>query len=244
MTPAWKGELLKIATVRGQWITVALAAVAIPLTSLLVAASGELSSQDSVTSGAATGSVIGLLAFGSWAAAVAASEYSRRTMIVSLATVPRRPVFYVAKLAAATAVTAAGSVVSALSAFVVVWAVSPRGAHRIGDPAALLGIVLVVAVITVIGVAAGILSRSPAASIAAVFAVILLPQAAGGLLGNLQPWVVGASPGPVITQIVGNSQLATDQAYPPGAVAAALTLVAITAGIAAAGGYALYRRDG
>jgi ABC-type transport system involved in multi-copper enzyme maturation permease subunit len=244
MISAWKGELLKIATVRGQWVTVALAAVAIPLTSLLVAASGELSAQDTVTSGAATGSVIGLLAFGSWAAAIAAGEYSRRTMVVSLATVPRRTVLYAGKLGAATAVTVAGSLVSAVAALIVVWAVSPSGAHRIGDPAALLGIPLAVAAITAIGVAAGILTRSPAASIAIVFAVILLPQAAGGLLGNMQPWVVGASPGPLITQIVGNSQLSTDQAYPPGAAAAAVTLLGIAAAVAAAGGYALLRRDG
>jgi len=39
---------------------------------------------------------------------------------------------------------------------------------------------------------------------------------------------------PVITQIVGNSNWATDQAYPPGTAAAALTLLAIAAVIAAA----------
>jgi hypothetical protein len=244
MKAAWKGELLKIATVRGQWISAALAAVAIPLTSLLVTASGQLSASDTVTSGAATGSVLGLLAFGSWAAVIAAGEYSRQTMVVSLATVPRRTVFYGAKLAAATATAAAGSLASVLVAFVVVLAVRPHGAHHLGDPAALLSVVLAVIAVTAIGVAAGILTRSPAASIVAVFAVVLLPEAAGSLLGSLQPWVVGASPGTVITQVVGNTQLATNQTFPSGAAAAVLTLLAIAAGIAAIGGYALQRRDG
>jgi ABC-2 type transport system permease protein len=241
---ALKGELLKIATVRGQWISVALAAVVIPLTSLLVSASGGISPSDSVSSGAATGSVIGLLAFGSWGAVIAAGEYSRQTMLVSLSTVPRRTVFYGAKLAATAAVSAAGSLVSALTAFVVIYAVIPHHAHRLGDPATLLIIVLVVVAVTAIGVAAGILTRSPAASIAAVFALILLPQAAGGLLGGLQPWVVGASPGPVITQIVGNSQLASNQTYPGGSAAAVLTLLAVAVAITVGAGYALLRRDG
>ena len=244
MKAAWKGELAKIATVRGQWISAVLASVAIPLTSLLVAASGELSSSDTVTSGAATGTVIGLLAFGSWAAAIAAGEYSRQTMIVSLSTVPRRSFLYGAKLAAAASVAALGSLASAILAFVVVLAVTPHAVHRIGDPAALLSIVLVVVAVTVIGVAAGILTRSPTASIATVFAVVLVPQAAGGLLGTLQPWIVGASPGTVITQIVGNSTLTSSESYPPGAALAAVTFIAVAIAIAAGGLYALQRRDG
>ena len=244
MKAAWKGELLKIATVRGQWISAVLAAVAIPLTSLLVAASGELSTNDTVTSGAATGSVIGLLAFGAWGAAIAAGEYSRQTMTVSLSTVPRRSTLYGAKLAATASVATAGSIAAAIVSFVVVLAVVPHAVHRIGGPAALLGIVPVVVAVTVIGVAAGMLTRSPTASIAAVFALILLPQAAGGLLGTLQPWVVGASPGPVITQIVGNSTLTSSESYPPGAALAAVTFVAVAIAIAAAGLYALQRRDG
>jgi hypothetical protein len=241
---ALHGELLKIATVRGQWISAALATVTIPLTSLLVAASGQLGSTDSLTSGAATGSVIGLLAFGSWAGVIAAGEYSRQTLVVSLTTVPRRTVLYGAKLAAITATAAAGSLGSAFVALLVVFAVTPHGSHHLGDPAALLSVVLSVVAVTAIGVAAGILTRSPAASIVAAFAVVLLPQAAGGLLGSLQPWVVGASPGPVVTQLVGNSQLAADQAFPPGGGLAAVTLLVAAAAIAAIGGWALARRDG
>lgn len=244
MRDAWRGELLKIATVRGQWISAVLAAFAIPLTSLLVAASGSLGDGDSITAGAATGSVAGLLAFGSWGAAIAAGEYSRQTLVVSLSTVPNRGVFYSSKLAATTAVAALGALASAVLGWIVVLAVTPRHGHPLGDPATLLSVVLGVVAVTAIGVAAGILTRSPAASIAAVFAAVLLPEAAGGLLGGLQPWIVGASPGTVITQIVGNTQLTSDQTYPPGSALAALTLVAFAAVIALAGAAALIRRDG
>jgi len=73
---------------------------------------------------------------------------------------------------------------------------------------------------------------------------ILLPKVAGSLLGGLEPWVVGASPGTVITQIVGGAQLPTDQMYPPGAWPAALTMLAVAATVAVAGGIVLHRRDG
>ena len=77
-----------------------------------------------------------------------------------------------------------------------------------------------------------------------MFAVVLIPQAAGGLLGTLQPWIVGASPGTVITQIVGNSTLTSSESYPPGAALAAVTFIAVAIAIAAGGLYALQRRDG
>jgi hypothetical protein len=79
---------------------------------------------------------------------------------------------------------------------------------------------------------------------AAVVALVLLPQAAAGLLGGLQPWVVGASPGTVITQVVGSSQLAADQTYPAGTAAAVVTLLIVAAAIAAGGACAMLRRDG
>ncbi|MBV9487801.1 MAG: ABC transporter permease [Frankiaceae bacterium] len=244
MRTALRGELLKIATVRGQWIGLALAAVAMPMTSLLVAASGGLSPEDTVTSGAATGSLAGLLGFGAWAASVTAGEYSHQTMVVSLSTVPRRTVFYGAKVIAASLTAAAASLASAVLAFAVVYAVTPHSSHRVGSPATLLSVVVAAVAVTAIGVAAGVLTRSSAAAITAVVVLILLPQTAAGLLGGLQPWVVGASPGPVITQVVGNSQLDADQTYPPGTAAAVATLLAAAAGIAVVGGCALVRRDG
>lgn len=244
MTAAWRGELWKIATVPGQWIGVGLASVVLPLTSLLVAATGGLGATDTATSGAAAGSVFALVAFGAWAAALSAGEYARQTMVVSLATVPRRAHLYAAKLAALAAVAGTGAFLSAAVALVTVRAVSTQAAHHLGGPAALLGVVLVVMAVTVIGGAVGILTRSPSASMAIVAAAVLGPAAAGGLLGGLQRWVVGASPGTVITQIVGGAQLPVDQAYPAGAGLAALTLLLVAAVVAAAGGVVLARRDG
>ncbi|HET6963951.1 MAG TPA: hypothetical protein VFH58_04205 [Acidimicrobiales bacterium] len=244
MRPAWRGELRKIASVRGQWTGAVLAMAALPLTSLLVAATGGLGPRDTLTSGAASGTVVALLAFGTWGAAVAAGEYAKQTMVVSLATVPRRGVLYTAKLAALAVVSGAGAVLSALTALLVVMAVSVPGAHPLGNPALLVGYVLAVVAVTLGGAAAGILIRSPSAAIAIVVVVVLLPKAAGGLLGGLQPWVVGASPGTVVTQLVEGGQLLPGQSYPAGAWAALATMLLATLALSCVGGAVFGRRDG
>jgi ABC-2 type transport system permease protein len=244
MRSAWHAELLKIRTVRGLWLSALLAGATIPLISLAVAATGGLSHTDTLTSGAASGTVIGLLAFGTWGAVLAAGEYEHGTMPVSLTAVPRRGVFLSAKLGAAGVVASVGALLSSLAALLVVRAVTPRGEHHWGNPLALLGVVAAVVSVTVVGTAAGILTRSSTAAIAILAAAVLLPQAAAGLLGSLQPWIVGASPGTVVTQVVGGAQLATDQTFPAGTPAAVAVMLAVAAVAAAVAGAVLSRRDG
>jgi hypothetical protein len=76
MRDAVRAEVLKVTTVRSLWLGAVLAAAAVPLFSLLVVGTGGLGSEDTVTSGAATGTIVGLLAFGAWSGALAASEYA------------------------------------------------------------------------------------------------------------------------------------------------------------------------
>jgi hypothetical protein len=244
MRPAWRAELLKVATVRGQWLGAVIATLALPAVSLLVAATGGLGAGDTVTSGAATGSVAGLLAFGIWAATVAAGEYAQQTMIVSLTTVPRRSVLYGAKLAAIGCVAAVGGLVSVVTGWLVVWAVLPAGVHHTGNPVTLASVVVAIIAVAVLGMAVGLMSKSPAASASIVVVAVLFPKAAGGLLGGLQRWVVGASPGTVITQAVGGTQLPHDQMFPGGAAAATVTMLLVATVVALGGALTLLRRDG
>jgi ABC-2 type transport system permease protein len=241
---AWRGELLKIGTVRGQWISALLVAMAIPVTSFLVVTTGGLARGEATTSGAATGSLVGLLAFGAWSAIITAGEYAHGTMPTSLTTVPRRPVLYAAKLTAAATVAGAGGLLSAAISLFVVVGVRAPGAYGLGNPAALFSVVLAVVAVAVFGVGVAIITRSPSASAAIVVVVLLLPKAASGLLGGLQPWVVGASPATVVTEMVGGSQVPASQAFPAGTAAAALTMLAVTLAVVAAGAVALFRRDG
>jgi ABC-2 type transport system permease protein len=244
MTSAFHAEVLKITTVRGLWLGAVLATVAVPLFSLLVVGTGGLGVDDTVTSGAATGTIVGLLAFGAWAASLAAGEYAHHTISVSLATVPRRNVLYGAKLAATSATAGAGALVSGIAAVLIVRLAAAPGEHELGRPAALLGLVAAVVAVAVLGAAVGIVTRSTTASITIVAVAVLLPKAAGGLLGGLEPWVVGASPGTVVTQLVGGAQLASDQTYPPGDLAAVATMLAVAAVVAVVGAVAFQRRDG
>jgi hypothetical protein len=236
--------VLKVTTVRSLWLGAVVAAIAVPLFSLLVVGTGGLGAEDTVTSGAATGTIVGLLAFGAWSGALAASEYAHKTMSVSLATVPRRSVLYGAKLLATAGLTGAGALVSALAAFAVVRLTAAPGEHDLGNPAALAALVVAVVAVSVLGAAIGLMTRSTTASITIVAAAVLLPKAAGGLLGGLEPWVVGASPATVVTQVVGGAQLASDQTYPPGDLAAVLTMLAVAAAVALVGAVVLHRRDG
>jgi ABC-type transport system involved in multi-copper enzyme maturation permease subunit len=241
---AWRAELLKIATVRGQWIAAILATAALPLTSLLVATTASPGTGGTTTSRAVAGSIVGLLAFGAWGASLAAGEYGTQTIVVSLATVPRRPVLYAAKIAAAATIAGVGALLSAVSALLLVLAVTPPSRHAFGNPAALMSVVLVMIAVAVVGVAIGVITRSPTMSIAIVVVALLLPKAAGGLLGRIEPWVVGASPDTVITQIVGGASLPTSQIYPAGTWAAAATMALVAAALATAGAIALTWRDG
>lgn len=243
MRAAWTAELVKIVTVRGFRVGAVVAALTLPLTSLLVVSSGGLGEADTVTSGAASGSMILLVGYAAWAATVASSEYAQRTLVASLATVPRRSVLYGAKVAAAATVAGAGALAAATVSVLVVAAVTPSG-HRLGDPAALAGIVLASIAVAVVGAATGVLTRSSTGGIAIVLAALLLPKAAAGLLGDLQPWLVGASPGTVITQFVHGAQLAAEQTYPGGTALAAVTMIVTAAAVVLVGWFAFERRDG
>jgi ABC-2 type transport system permease protein len=233
-----------MATVRGQWIGAILAILALPLASFLVVSTGGLSPGETTTSGAATGSMAGLLAFGVWSATITAGEYANGTMVLSLATVPRRIVLVAAKLMAVAAAAGAGALISALAALLIVLGVRAPGTHGIGNPASLVGVVVAVVTVAVLGASIGLLTRSPSASIVIVSLVLLLPRAASGLLGGLEPWVVGASPSTVITQIVGGAQLPASQIYPAGIWAAALTMALGATAIAGGSALVFLRRDG
>jgi hypothetical protein len=244
MRAALHAELLKVATVRALWLAALLGTAVIPMISLAVTATGGLGDADTLTSGAAKGTVIGLLAFGAWGAVVGAGEYVHATMPVSLMSVPRRTVLLVAKLAAVALIASACAAVSATSALLVVRAATPAGEHSWGNPLGLLGVVAAVAAVTVVGLAVGVLTRSSTAAIAVLAAAVLLPQAAAGLLGSLQPWVVGASPGAVVTQVVGGAQLSADQEFPAGTAAAVAAMLGVAALVSGAAGVVLGRRDG
>ncbi|MBO0842762.1 MAG: hypothetical protein J2O46_06225, partial [Nocardioides sp.] len=127
MRHALAAELTRITTVRGLRLGALLAALALPVLSLLVAGTGGTGAHDTVTSAAATGTIVGLLGFGAWAAAYTASEYAHGSITVSLALVPHRPTLYAARTAAVAAIAGAAGLVAALVSLLAVAAASPAG---------------------------------------------------------------------------------------------------------------------
>ena len=244
MRTSWRAELLKVGTVRGQWVSAALVTMAIPVATFLVVTTGGLGTGQTSTSGAATGSLVGLLAIGVWSATISAGEYAHNTMVTSLTMVPRRPVLYGAKLMATATVAGVGSVLSAIIAFGVVLGARAPGHYGLGNPASLAAVVLAVVTVAMIGVSIGVITRSPSASIVVIVLGLLLPKAASSLLGGLQPWVVGASPGTVVSELIGGASLPASQTFPAGTWAAALTMVGVALVVVVGGAITFSRRDG
>lgn len=243
MRTAWLAELIKIQTVPGLRAGAGVAVLAFPLFSLLVVSNGGLGDSDTVASGAATGTLVGLLAFGAWAASAASSEYVHGTIGVSLATVPRRATLYAAKLAAVATIAALGSALAVAFGYVLVAATAPPGRDA-GSVAALASVVLATVAVAAVGSAIGFLVRSSTAAIALVAALVLLPKTAAGLLGGLQPYVVGASPGTVVTQFVQGAQLGVEEAFPGGTALATLTMLGVAGLVVLVAAVTFSRRDG
>jgi hypothetical protein len=171
-----------------------------------------------VTAGAATASIVGLLAFAAWDAAIASSEYASGSIVVIPSTVSRRLVINASELAAVASVADAGAIISATIALFGVLAVTPSGPYALGEAGGTgSSAVLVLTLVTAAGAAVGILTRSPSASIAIVVVAVPLPDTAGGHFSPVRPWVVGASPGAAISQVVGSAPLPARQTYPAGA---------------------------
>jgi hypothetical protein len=56
--------------------------------------------------------------------------------------------------------------------------------------------------------------------------------------------VVGASPGTVVSELIGGTQLPANQTFPAGSWAATLTMVGVALAVVGAGAITFARRDG
>lgn len=241
---ALEAELLKVRTAPGLVLGAGAATAAFPLASLLVATTGGVGAAETLTSASTSGSLAGLLGWGLWAAASSAGEHAHGTITPSRIAVPGRRRLLGAQLVAAGGTAAAGALVSVLLALGLVRAVLPDDTYAVGRLWALLLVPVVAAAVAAVGVVVGRLTRSVAAAAATVAAALMVPKAAGGLLGVLERWVVGSSPGTVVTQLVGGAQLPAAQTHPGGPVGASATLLVVVALVVVVGGIALDRRDG
>lgn len=241
---AFAAEALKVRTVPGL-VAGALAATLLhPLASLLVATSGGVADAETLTAASGTGALAGLLVWGVWAAAAVAGEHQHGTVGPSLLAVGGRGRLLGAQAMTLAAIAAAGSLIGALLALGLVRAALPGGVHDLGPAWRILAMPLVAAAVTVGGVAIGALARSVGSAAAVVLAVLLVPRAAAGLLGPLQAWVVGASPGTVVARALGLDGGGPDQRFPGGASASVAALVLLAVAVLAVATAVDRRRSG
>lgn len=236
-------EALKVRTVPGLTAGAIAATLLHPLASLLVATSGGVADAETLTAASGMGVLAGLLVWGAWAAAAVAGEHQHGTIGPSLLAVGGRRRLLGAQAVTLAAIAAAGSLIGALLALGLVRAALPGGVHDAGPVWRILAVPLVAAAVAVGGVAIGALVRSIGSAAAVVLAVLLVPRAAAGLLGPLQPWVVGSSPGTVVARVLGLAGSSADQRFPGGAGGGLVALLAVSVLVVAVAGFVVGRRS-
>lgn len=199
-------EWTKFASVRSTvWTTASMAPLMVAF-AVFVAATESLQPDDTVLGGSLTGSVIMLMVAGVVGALTVCGEYASGTIGSTLAAVPSRIRVFTAKATLVSGLLSAIALLSCVAAYQVGHALLPEDQYPAGEPMpALLGIAALFGMVGVFGLAVGTLLRHAAGAVALVVGVMLLPSLFGPLLGDLQPWVVGATPTTVLEKLTQTS---------------------------------------
>jgi hypothetical protein len=188
---------------------------------------------------------IGQLALAVFGVIVTGGEYSAGTITTSLTVVPRRGLFYAAKIAAGLLAAAGTALVAVTATFLA--AQQALGPHRAslwtsGSVRAALGACLYLTLICALAMGAGAISRRPAIALAVLMPLLFLDSQGLGNVPGLQK-VIDYLPdqaGGVIAHLSGTGQGHFGRPYGPWtgmAIMAAWTVAALT------GGYLTLARD-
>ncbi|MGW6456612.1 ABC transporter permease subunit [Streptomyces sp. NPDC055078] len=211
------------------WTSTAMGALTV-LGAVFVALSGSLRPDDTVLGGSLTLGVLSLMVAGVVGALTVCGEYSSGTVTTTLAAVPRRARVLTAKAALLAVLLFTLSLISCTAAYLLGDAILSDRYDQGAPMPALLGIAALFAVVGALGLAIGTLLRHSAGAVVAVVALLLLPSLFGPLLGDLQPWVSGATPTAALEKLTQTSDatpatVGTLGAWPSLALVAGYTLV-------------------
>ncbi|MDL9937124.1 hypothetical protein QSJ18_10255 [Gordonia sp. ABSL1-1] len=240
---AVRAELVKVATLRGLWVTWVIGVVLGPIITLVIVGTDGLGPDATVASGAVGGILIPLLVWGGWASWLSAGEYSSRTVAAAAALVGDRTRLLVAKMLAAALLIGAGAVIATACSAAVVVVAAPPSAVGTGPVPALAWVPVVAVAVALVGVSAGFLLRSAPTAVAMVGAALLIPKGAGGLLGRFEPWIVGASPSTVLSEVIGGTETVEAQQFPLGGGAALAVVIAFAVVVLVIAAAVVSRRD-
>jgi ABC-2 type transport system permease protein len=188
---------------------------------------------------ALTALLLAELLVASTAAIAGAGEYSAGTARATFTAVPRRRLVLTGKLAVHTGTVLVLLVLAAGLGWTLAPVAAPDAAGSPLDPVvvrAALGTVLALASVVVVGVCAGMLTRSPAAGLTATFVLLVVP-----VIVVTAPQVTAYLPGRAVEALVLAARPA--EAHLLGPWAAAAVLVGWAAAAALLAGAALRRRD-
>ncbi|TFV62300.1 UNVERIFIED_ORG: hypothetical protein E4P37_17485 [Bacillus sp. AZ43] len=244
VTRAASAEWLRLRTVRSTWwCLLAAAAAVVGIGAPTAVDEASMAEALGWPPAAATlageyGVLVGQFALLVLALLAVTQEYASGSIGPTLQWTPRRGVLLAARVAVPVLVAVAAAVVLALVADVAAWLIAPELALEFSEVAGSLGrIAVVVAAGSVLAVGAGLLLRSTAGALAAVFLLqlvlpFLLPVFGVQWMADLGELMPGSG---AIWTLLGEPEMTAGQAT--------ALLVGWSAAALAAGGWRLLRRD-
>lgn len=238
-------EWVKFWTIRSTVWTLVGLGLALPLLSLLVAATESLTPDDtilgaSVLGGAAVAQVLATV-LGSL---LVTSEIRFGTMRSTLLAQPNRRVVLTAKAAVAGAVVFSVTLPSVVAAHTVGLLLLDSSVYRTGDAfPAVVGVALAIAALAVLGTGLGTLVRHSAGAVAAGVVLVLGPGLLAPLLGDLRRWVGGASLNGVLQKLTQSAEATPEAVGTLGAWPSLLIVAAYAAAVVGGAVLVLRRQD-
>lgn len=237
-------EWIKFVTLRSNVVLAAIIGAVFPLFAVIVAGTESVQPDDTIL-GASTlgGAVIAQMLAAALGALVVSSEIHTGMMRTTLIACPRPLDVLAAKSVVAAGVVLTVVVPAVLVAFAI-GLLMLDDSHAAGEwfPT-VIGIGLAIALMAVLGVAAGALVRQPAGAVLVGVAIVLLPMFIAPMLGDYERWVGGASLGGVMQKLTQSSDANDQTVGSLGAWWSLLVVAVYTAGAVGIAVLVLRRRD-
>jgi ABC-type transport system involved in multi-copper enzyme maturation permease subunit len=238
-------EWTKLVTLRSTRSLVAVLGLALPVFSVIVAATGSLQDDDTILGASLLGgAVLAQVVAAVLGAGLITSEFKTGTIRVTLAACPRRLVVLGAKATVAATVAFVVVLVSGAVAYGIGLAMLDQEVYATGEAwPALGGVALAIASISVLGVGIGTVVRHPAGAVSAVIGVVFLPGLLAPLLGGWQRWLGGASLNGVMQKLTQSSDATHDAVGSLGGWPSMGVVAVYTIGFVLAAAWVLRYRD-
>jgi ABC-2 type transport system permease protein len=238
-------EWTKFTTLRSTRILVVVLGLALPVFSVIVAATGSLQPDDTILGASLLGgAVLAQVLAAVLGAGLITSEHRTGTIQATLTACPRRLIVLGAKATLAAGVAFTVTLASATVAYGIGLAVLDGDTYATGDPwPAMVGVALAISSIGVLGLGIGTIVRHSAGAVGAIIGVVLLPGLLAPLLGDAQRWLGGASLNGVMQKLTQSSDATHEAVGSLGPWPSLGIAAAYTSSVILAAAWLILRRD-